>query len=214
MFAGTNPDQNNVYLTKGSVKMDYLVKTNSIGGLTEEQFFNFCQENDMLRMERNANGEIIIMSPTGIVTSWYNSEINTELNNWNRKQKRKGIVLDSNGGVTLPNNAVRSADAAYISPEQWEALTPYDRKRFAHVCPVFIIELLSESDDLKSLQDKMKEYIENGCKLAWLIDPRKRNTTVYRPDKTTEAIAFSLELSGEDVLLGFTINLEEIFTEG
>jgi Uma2 family endonuclease len=194
--------------------MDYLVKTNSIGGLTEEQFFNFCQENDMLRMERNANGEIIIMSPTGNVISWYNSEIITELNIWNRKQKKRGIILDSNGGVTLPNNAVRSADAAYISPEQWEALTPYDKKRFAHVCPVFIIELLSESDDLKSLMLKMEEYRENGCRLSWLINPKKRTVTIFREDKTTQTVTFDAQLSGENILPGFAINLEEIFTEG
>jgi len=168
----------------------------------------------MLRMERNANGEIIIMSPTGNLISWYNTEIVTELNIWNRKQKRHGIVLESNGGVTLPNKAVRAADAAYISPEQWDALTPHDKKRFAHLCPVFIIELLSESDDLKSLILKMEEYRENGCRLSWLINPMKKTVAILREDKTTETVSFDTELSGENVLPGFTINLSKIFTEG
>lgn len=193
--------------------MEYLVKTNSIGGLTEEQFFNFCQENDMLKLERNANGEILIMSPTGNVTSWYNLQIGAALYNWNKSQKKPGIVLDSNGGITLPNNAIRSPDASYISPEQWNKLSAADRKRFAHVCPDFIIELLSESDHLKALQTKMEEYMQNGCRLAWLINPKNRETVIYRQDGTKATISFDSPLSGEGVLPGFTILFSEIFTE-
>jgi Uma2 family endonuclease len=193
--------------------MNYLVKTNSIGGLTEEEFFNFCQENSMLRMERNANGEIIIMSPTGNITSWYNTQIIAELYNWNKSQKKHGIVLDSNGGVTLPNKAVRSADAAYIAPEQWEKLTTYDKKRFAHVCPVFVIELLSESDDVEALIPKMKEYRENGCRLGWLINPKQRSVMIFRENKVDEIASFDKILSGENILPGFTLNLSTIFTE-
>ncbi len=193
--------------------MEYLVKTNSIGGMTEDQFFNFCQENDMLKLERNANGEIIIMSPTGNVTSWHNSQISAALSEWNKSQKKRGIILDSNGGVTLPNNAVRSPDASYISPEQWNKLSADDRKRFAHVCPDFIIELLSESDHLTTLQTKMEEYMQNGCRLAWLINPKNRETIIYRQNGTKAAISFDSPLSGEGVLSGFTILFSEIFTE-
>ena len=193
--------------------MEYLVKTNSIGGMTEDQFFNFCQENDMLKLERNANGEIIIMSPTGNVTSWHNLQISAALYNWNKSQSKPGILLDSNGGVTLPNNAVRSPDASYISPEQWNKLSADDRKKFAHVCPDFIIELLSESDHLKALQTKMEEYMQNGCRLAWLINPKNRETIIYRQNGTKAAISFDSPLSGEGVLSGFTILFSEIFTE-
>ena len=192
--------------------VEYLVKTNSIGGMTEEQFFNFCQENDTLTLERNAKGEIIIMSPTGNITSWFNSGITAALYNWNT-QTKLGIILDSNGGVTLPNKAVRSPDAAFIHKNRWAKLTTDDKKKFAHICPDFVLEIRSESDSIQELKAKMKEYMDNGCRLAWLIDPKNKETHVFRISGNNEAISFNKELSGEDVLPDFRIALSTIFTE-
>jgi len=194
--------------------VEYLVKTNSIGGMTEEQFFNFCQENDTLTLERNANGEIIIMSPTGNITSWFNSQITAELVVWNQKDgSKKGIILDSNGGITLPNKAVRSPDAAFIHKDRWVKLTTDDKKKFAHICPDFVLEIRSESDSVQELKTKMKEYIDNGCRLAWLIDPKNKETHVYRTTGSNEVISFDKELSGEEVMPGFSIDLSKIFNE-
>jgi Uma2 family endonuclease len=192
--------------------MEYLIKTNAIGGMTEEQFFKFCQENDSIRFERNTNGEIIIMAPTGSDTSWFNSNLNRVLSNWNHDTKL-GFVFESNAGFTLPNNAVRSPDAAFISKQKWLALSQDDRKKFAHVCPDFVIELLSESDNPKALQDKMKEWIDNGCRLAWMINPQKKETLIYRDNGEVEIRSFALLLEGENVLPGFKVDLKEIFIE-
>lgn len=192
--------------------MEYLIKTKSIGGMTEEQFFQFCQENDSINFERNANGEIIIMAPTGSSTGWFNINISTDLTNWVRKTKL-GYVFDSNTGFTLPNNAVRSPDAAFIKKEEWLKVDPSDRERFAHVCPDFVVELLSKTDDERFIREKMKEWMDNGCQLAWMIDSQKKGTTIYRKNGSMEVKAFDEMLDGEDVLPGFTLDLSKIFTE-
>src|SRR6185436_14257000 len=119
--------------------MEYLIKTKSIGGLTEDQFFEFCQENAMLKLERNADGDIIVMEPTVTYTASYNAEISGELYIWNKKH-RLGITFDSNAGFTLPNKAVRSPDAAFISNEGWSKVPAHDREKFAHICPDFVID--------------------------------------------------------------------------
>lgn len=190
--------------------MQYLIKTESIGGMTEEQFFSFCQENDSIHFERNANGEIVIMEPTGTYSGWYNSSITTELVLWNRKSK-KGIVFDSNAGFTLPNKAVRSPDASFILSDRWATVAEEDRERFAHICPDFVIELLSKSDQESALHKKMTEWIENGCRLAWLFDPWKQQTTVYTEGAGITVKPFSEPLNGEDVLPGFVLEPLRIF---
>lgn len=192
--------------------MEYLIKTNSIGGLTEDQFFQFCQENDSITFERNAVGDIIVMEPTGSETERHNFEIALELGNWNRRLKR-GYVFGNNAGFTLPNNAVRSPDAAFIDRVRYERLAETDRRKFAHICPDFVIELLSRTDQEWTCQQKMKEWIDNGCRLVWTINPKKRETTIYRANGKTEIRAFNETLSGEEVLPGFELNLDAIFTE-
>ncbi len=193
--------------------MDYpvTIKTKSIGGMTEEEFFKFCQENDTLKMERNAYGEIIIMAPTGSETGGQNMSISGELYLWTKEEKL-GYSFDSNTGFTLPNGAIRSADSSYITKQRWENIPKNDRKGFAHICPDFVIELLSDSDSAKVLQDKMKEWMDNGCALAWMINPDKRETWVYRKNGEVEVKLFNRTLSGEDILPGFSLNLESIFT--
>jgi Uma2 family endonuclease len=192
--------------------MEYLIKTRSIGGMTEEQFFRFCQENDSIPFERNAAGDIILMEPTGTRTGWHNVNIATELTIWNR-QSGLGLVFDSNTGFTLPNLAVRSPDVAFITKERWQQIDPDDQVKFAHVCPDFVIELLSESDSEPALREKMKEWMDNGCRLAWMINPKKSETTIYNTNSKTESRLFHETLSGEDVLPGFELNLEAIFND-
>lgn len=152
------------------------------------------------------------MAPTGTSTGSFNNNISTDLTIWVRKTKL-GYVFDSNTGFTLPNNAVRSPDAAFIKKEEWQKVALSDRRRFAHVCPDFVVELQSENDDPATLQQKMKEWMENGCSLAWMINPEKRETWIYKSRSEFEIKAFETILDGEDVLPGFTINLSEIFTE-
>lgn len=192
--------------------MEFFIKTDSIGGLTEEQFFHFCQENDTLRIEKNSKGEIIVMAPTGSETGRFNSSLNLELGIWN-KEKNAGYVFDSSTGFTLPNGSVRSADVAFITKDRWNAIPKEERKKFASICPDLVIEILSESDSKFYLDDKMKDWMVNGCKLAWLIDPKTRTTKVYKPRHEIQSVPFSTALQEENILPGFSIDLTEIFTD-
>ena len=184
------------------------IKTDIVN-LTEEQFFLLCARNKELRIERDKHQNIIIMAPTGYETGNYNLELGAELSIWNRKTKL-GICLDCNAGFTLPNKAIRSPDVSWVSKEKDEKLTKKDRKRFAHICPDFVIELVSLSDSLKQQKEKMEEWIENGCRLGWLIDPETRTAYIYKPNMEPEKIPFSKTLSGENVLPGFELKLDEI----
>ncbi|MEG3970619.1 Uma2 family endonuclease [Microcoleus sp. T2B6] len=177
--------------------------------LTDEQFFQLCQHNRDYQFERTASGELIIMPPTGSETSRRNADLTSQLRVWNRETKL-GVVFDSSGGFTLPNGADRSPDASWVKKERWDALTPEQKDSFAPLCPDFVVELRSRTDSLKKLQEKMQEYIENGAKLGWLIDRQNRRVEIYRPGQDVEIIENPATLSGEDVLPGFVLNLEEI----
>ncbi len=178
--------------------------------LTDEQFYKLCQDNRDLRFERNSNGDMMIMPPTGGETSERNSEINFQLRLWN-KQYKLGKVFESSGGFKLPNGADRSPDSAWIPLERWNNLTLKQRQKFLPLCPNFVIELRSPSDSLKSLQEKMQEYIENGTKLGWLINRKDRQVEIYRPNKQVEILDNPTTLSGEDILPNFELNLELIW---
>ena len=193
------------------IKMEILtLNTEAIKGFTDEQFFQFCVQNRDVRIERDRNKQIFIMPPTYSITGDRNAEIIFQLKLWNHKDN-KGIVFDSSAGFTLPDGAMRSPDTAWISKERWEKASENDKKRFAHICPDFIIELRSETDHLKMLQDKMEEWIDNGCRLAWLIDFKEKKVYVYRNDKTVEIIdSFDNKISGEDVLSGFELDLNKV----
>jgi Uma2 family endonuclease len=175
--------------------------------MTDEEFFHFCTQNRDLRIERDSNRQIYIMAPTGFETGGFNSDINAELNFWNRKNKN-GKVFDSSTGFTLPDRAVFSPDAAWISNEKILTLTKEQRKIFAPVCPDFIIELKSKSDTIPELQNKMLKWIENGCALAWLLIPEKEEAHIYRGDGSIEIVkGFNKKLSGENILPGFQLDL-------
>jgi Uma2 family endonuclease len=178
--------------------------------LTDEQFYEICQNNRDLKFERNANGELIIMAPIGGESGRNEADLITDLNIWNR-QTNLGVVLSSSTGFKLPNGADRSPDAAWVQLERWESLTPEQRRKYPPLCPDFVIELRSETDSLSVLQKKMQEYISNGARLGWLIDPRNRRVEIYRPHQAVEILESPTSLSGEDVLPGFILQLTQIF---
>jgi Uma2 family endonuclease len=183
---------------------------NSVIKLTKEQFYQLCEQNPDLKLERNAQGELIIMPPTGGETGKSNSSINGQIWFWN-EQTNAGEVFDSSTGFTLPNGADRSPDVSWIKKSRWNALTKEQREKFIPLCPDFVIEILSPSDSLRKTQEKMQEYIENGCSLGWLINRKKQEVEIYRPRKDVEVLKLPSTLSGEDILPGFVLNMQKIW---
>ncbi len=176
--------------------------------LTHGQFYQLCQTNRDVRLERTAEGHLIIMPPTGWGSGKRNADLTTDLNIWNR-QTQLGIVFDSSTGFTLPNGADRSPDAAWVKQEKLESLNP-DPNQFLPLAPDFVVELRSASDNLKPLQAKMQEYIENGVRLGWLINPQAQQVEIYRLGQAVEILQSPTTLSGEDVLPGFILDLSQI----
>lgn len=181
----------------------------ALAPLTDEALYRLCVANRELRIERTRDGELIIMPPTGGESSRRNSLIVTALGVWNERSGT-GIVFDSSGGFLLPDRAMRSPDAAWVAKERWERLSAEERRTFPPLCPDFVVELMSESDRLHALQRKLEEWIENGCRLAWLIDPEAERAYVYRPGDAPREVPFTEPLSGGDVLPGFTLPLEPL----
>jgi len=178
--------------------------------LTDEQFFEFCQINRDLRIERTATGELLIMPPTGSETGGRNFRLNGQLYNWT-EQNGTGVGFDSSTGFTLPNGAKVSPDAAWVKLERWNALTPEQQQKFAPICPDFVVELRSASLHLTPLKTKMQEYIDNGALLGWLIDRKKRQVYIYRPGVAVECLDNPATVSGESVLPGFVLDLSKIW---
>lgn len=178
--------------------------------MTHEQFYEFCQANRDLRIERTAEGDVIIMPPAFSDTGNRNSKITAQLEVWS-EQDGTGEVFDSSAGFTLSNGATRSPDASWIQRERWNALSDQQRASFAPICPDFVIELRSSSDSLSGLQAKMQEYIENGAKLGFLIDRKNRTVHVYRPNREPEILNNPDEVSGEPELSGFVLRMARIW---
>ena len=188
-----------------NIEMPVTLKMGEL--MSGEEFFQFCQMNDTLEFERDSNGNIIVMSPTGSFTGNFNLKISLELGIWN-KETGLGEVFDSSTGFTLPNGAVRSPDVSWIKEEKWALLSQADKEKFAPVCPDFVIEIRSKSDDIKYLQNKMGEYIDNGTQLGWLIDRFDNKVYIYSSRKTMFVHdTLDLKLSGETVLPGFVLDL-------
>jgi Uma2 family endonuclease len=175
--------------------------------LTQEQFYQLCMANRELNLELNAKGELIIVPPVGGESGNQEADLITDLNNWNR-QTRLGKVFSSSTIFRLPNGANRSPDAAWVRLERWDALTQEEREKFPPICPDFAIELRSRTDTLKPLQEKMQEYLDNGLRLGWLIDPQNSQVEIYRLSQPVEVISLPAVLSGEDILPGFELPLE------
>ncbi len=176
-------------------------------GLNHEQFYALCMVNQDLVMERSPKGELIIMAPVGGESGEKEADYIADLVFWNR-QTKLGKVFSSSTIFNLPNGGDRSPDAAWIANGRWNALTPEEQKKFPPLCPDFVIELRSESDRLKPLQDKMQEYLASGLRLGWLINPQARKVEIYRPNQGVELVNFPATLSGEDVLPGFILAIQ------
>jgi Uma2 family endonuclease len=184
-----------------------------IDEMTDEQFFQFCVANPDLRIERKANGEIVIMAPEGGVSGSRNSTINADLNIWTRRNGT-GVAFTSSAGFRLPNGATYGPDAAWVRRERLLSLSRHDKERFLPLCPDFVIELRSASDRLRPLKAKMQEYIANGALLGWLIDPDSRSVYVYRPDRPVEHLQSIVTISGDPELPGFVLDLAPIWEPG
>ncbi len=179
--------------------------------MTDEQFFDFCQMNRDLRIERNQFGDISIMSPTGSETGNREGNIFGQLWLWS-EQDGTGMTFSSSTGFTLSTGAERSPDAAWIQLARWNTLSVEQQQKFAPICPDFVIELRSPSDNLKSLQDKMAEYMkEPGIKLGWLIDRKQRRVYIYRPGQLVECLENPETVNGENILSGFVLNMHKIW---
>ncbi|MEK7257573.1 MAG: Uma2 family endonuclease [Bacteroidota bacterium] len=189
--------------------VEYLKLKLPDGGLTDDQFFEFCQLNENLKIERNAKGEIIIMALTGTKTGTRNFRLYIPFGIWNMQGEEKGEFSDSSGGFRLPNGATYSPDVAFVTKERWDNLTEEQQQKFAPICPDFIAELLSNPRDLRNLQSKMEEFMENGCRLGWLIDPFKKTTYVYRPKVEVEEVPFDQILYGGQVLEGLQLKMAD-----
>jgi Uma2 family endonuclease len=179
--------------------------------LDDDEFYEFCRQNDQLKIERDSNGTIYIMSNTGGTTGMLNAIITYWLMHWHISTNL-GRVFDSSTAFRLPSTAVRSRDAAWIAAERWNQLTEQEKAKFPPICPDFIIELLSVNDDLKMIQKKVQdEWIGNGCRLAWLIDPSTESVFIYRSDSDVQVLnGFDQTISGENVLPGFEFDLGKL----
>ncbi|PZO19497.1 MAG: hypothetical protein DCF25_08385 [Leptolyngbya foveolarum] len=180
--------------------------------VSHEQFELLAAANRDLRLERTATGGLIVNPPTGWETGERNFSILGQLFTWHTAHCELGKAFESSTGFLLLNGATRSPDASWISQERWDALSPEQKRTFPNICPDFVIELRSASDALKPLQEKMKEYMDNGASLGWLIDPKSKQVEIYRIRKKAEALSMPTELSGEAVLPGFVLDLRQIWT--
>ena len=175
--------------------------------VSQEQFELLANANRDLRLERSPNGELIIMPPTGGTTGKRNAKLITYFVNWN-DQMQLGEVFDSSTAFRLPNGSNRSPDVAWVSRDHWQSLTSEQQDSFPPLCPDFVVELRSKSDSLKSLQDKMEEYLENGLLLGWLIDIQNQTIEVYRPQESREVLQKPSVLTGDSILSNFSVNLD------
>jgi Uma2 family endonuclease len=178
--------------------------------ITQEQFKKIATANRDLRLEKNAQGQLIIMPPTGGSTGKKNFYLAGQLFVWNERSQL-GVAFDSSTAFHLSNGANRSPDVAWIRKERWEQLTPDQQDDFAPICPDFVIELRSKTDSLKPLREKMQEYVENGLKLGWLIDPKGKTVEIYRRNREVEILQHPISLLGENILPNFVMDLQKVF---
>ena len=178
--------------------------------ISDEQFYQLCTHNPDTKFERTADGEIIIMPPTGGETGKRNAKLISRFIVWN-EQTNLGEVFDSSTGYKLPSGANRSPDVSWIEKSRWNSLTPKQKEKFIPLAPDFALELMSPTDYLINTQAKMKEYLDNGVKLGWLINPKAKQVEIYRLEQDVELLDYPQAISGEDILPGFTLDLTNIF---
>lgn len=178
--------------------------------MDDDEFFYFCQRHRDLRIEMDKYGEITIMSPTGSETGGINFDLIADFAIWVRADGT-GKGFDSSTGFILPNGAKRSPDLSWIKLEKWLAVPAEKRKKFAPICPDFVVELRSESDSLNMLQAKMLDYLENGVELGWLIDVKDKRVYVYRQHTAVRVLENPAEVSGEPLLSGFVLQMKALW---
>jgi Uma2 family endonuclease len=178
--------------------------------MTDDELLRFCAANANLRVERDVNGELIVMTPAGGRTGKKNTDVIIDLGLWNR-QNDQGITFESNTGFTLPDGSMLSPDAAWIERRRWDALSDRDQERFVPLCPDFVIELRSPSDSLLELKEKMERWIANGALLAWLIDPIEQTVSIYRPGESPEVHHHPTSVQGSGVMAGFELVMARIW---
>jgi Uma2 family endonuclease len=178
--------------------------------MTDAEFMRFCAANEPMRFERDAKGEILVMSPGGFSTSVMNSRITTLLRQWAEADGR-GVATGPDGGYTLPDSSVRAPDAAWVSMKKVKSLSEEEKARFAPVCPDFVIELRSPRDRLPDLEAKMEQWISNGVAVGWLIDPKEKSVTIYRPGEQPELLAQPTSVQGTGPIAGFELVLARIW---
>ncbi|HEY7060732.1 MAG TPA: Uma2 family endonuclease [Chloroflexota bacterium] len=187
-----------------------VLQTRPALDLSEDEFFELCQLNRDLQIERTAEGEWLIMTPVGGDSSAGEAEITYQLVAW-AKRDGTGTAFSPSGGFRLPNGAVRSPDAAWMLESRLAQFSAAQRQRFIPACPDFVLELRSPSDRLEVLHAKMAEYLANGARLGWLLDPQPRHVYVYRPDVPVERLDHPATLAGDPVLPGFVLDLREVW---
>ena len=192
------------------VSQDWLVHVSTRRRVTRPEYQAFCEANPDLRIERSAEGELIVMAPTYSFTGARNFRICTGLGIWTNKDGR-GIACDSSTGYVLPNGARRSPDASWTLKSRIAQLETRSRNKFWRLCPDFVIELRSETDRVRTLRNKMREYMENGAQLGWLIDPENRSIEIYRPGGEVETRVGVDKLEGEGPVSGFVLDLPYIW---
>ena len=177
--------------------------------MTDDDFFDFCMLNKSLRIERDANQNIIIMTPVGGGAGYLEIEFLTEVNIWRRANG--GVSFSSSTGFLMPNGAMRSPDACWISDARWATVTTEQKKKFPPVTPDFVVEIRSASDSLKVLKAKMLEWVDNGVQLGWLIDIQNKQALIYRADGSIDVVeGFDQKLNGEQVMRGFEFDLGQL----
>ena len=204
------PTQPTIHATDDAGIPPLVLRLSPLIELTERQFAEFCSQNRDLHIERTKNGELEIMAPVFSETGGKEGEIFGQLWDWS-KRYGSGRAFGPSAGFTLPNGAIREPDASWISRTRLQSLTPEQRSGFYKTCPDFVVELRSDSDRLADLQAKMQEYITNGARLGWLIDPQTRRVHTYRPDRDVEIIENPETISADPILPGFTLDLTEIW---
>ena len=179
---------------------------------TDEELVRFCLANPELNIERDEHGNLFIDTVANLLTGATNSELNAEVGIWNRKTKA-GKVIDSNGGFFLKDKSMKAPDVAWIRRERWDALSKKEKHSYPYLAPDFVLELVSDSDNLNAVNAKMEKWLANGVRLAWLVSPDEKRTYIYRPDQPIETKTFAETLSGEPVLVGFETVLADILEE-
>ncbi len=185
------------------------INLNPLIRLTDEAFGELCRANPDIPFECTAKGELVIVSPVGGESGQKEADLISLLWFWNQ-QAGLGIVFSSSTIFKLPNGAKRSPDAAWVALERWQALTPEEQAGFPPICPDFVIELRSKSDRLQSIQEKMQEYLDNGARLGWLIDPQNQQVEIYCPRQLVEVLKFPKSVFEQDILPGFVLDLRGI----